>query len=254
MLTAITRKVSPALGRCALEYLPRQEIDIANASQQHQRYEACLADAGLHVISLPPEPDLPDSMFVEDPAVVVDEVAVIARMGNEARRGESASIAQALSSYRLLRSMREPATLEGGDILRIGRQIFAGISNRTNAAGVGQLASELEPFGYTVVPVQVNRCLHLKSGCCYLGAGMVLANREWIDTAPFRDFRIVDVASGEPGASNVLALSDTILIPASCPRTAGILERLGFKVQALDISELMKAEAGLTCSSLIFES
>ncbi|PWU00149.1 MAG: dimethylargininase [Terriglobia bacterium] len=250
MLTAITRAVSPAINRCELGYLPRQEIDYRLASQQHREYEDCLRALGANVISLPAEPDLPDSMFVEDPAVVVPDVAVMTRMGAESRREESESLARTLAQFRPLRWMREPATLEGGDVLRSGSALFVGQSARSNAAGIGQLGEELQPFGYTVRPVEVRGCLHLKSACCPLGDGVILANRSWIDTAPFAGFKIVDVAPEEPRAANVLAIGDTVLIPECFPSTARIVERLGWKVQTLDISELMKAEAGLTCSSI----
>jgi dimethylargininase len=249
MLTALTRKVSPALGHCALEFQTRQEINIAIATRQHEQYEACLAGLGLRVISLPAEPALPDSMFVEDPAVVVDEVAVIARMGNVARRTESDSIAQALSTFRPLRPMRDPATLEGGDVLRAGRTFFVGLSNRTNQHGIAQLAAELAPYGYSVIPVEVRRCLHLKSGACYLGDGTILANRAWIDPTPLREFRIIDVAPNEPGAANALAVGGAVIMPAAFPATADTLRRAGYNVLTLDISELMKAEAGNNASA-----
>src|ERR1051325_268152 len=147
MISAITRAVSPAMNRCELAYLPRQAIDISVAAAQHRRYESCLAELGVQGISLPPEPGLPDSMFVEDPAVVVDEVAVLTRMGAESRRAESDGLARALEPYRPLRWLREPATLEGGDVMRIGRTVFVGESSRTNAEGLRQLAEELSPFG-----------------------------------------------------------------------------------------------------------
>lgn len=254
MLTAITRSVSPAINHCELGYLPRQEIDLQKAEEQHRGYEACLAALGASVISLAAEPDLPDSVFVEDPAVVVDEAAVMTRMGAPSRRPESESLARALARYRPLRWLREPATLEGGDVLRIGRMLFVGMSGRTNAEGIAQLTAELKPLGYTVAPVAVRGCLHLKSACCYAGDGAILANRAWIDTNPFQGFRIVDVAPEEPRAANVLAFGNTVVIAGCFPATAGALERLGRNVQTLDISELMKAEAGLTCSSLIFEA
>jgi len=253
MWTALTRKVSPALGRCELEYLSRQEINIDKASVQHERYEACLSELGLRLVSLPAEPDLPDSMFVEDPAVVVDELAVITNMGNVVRRAESSTIATALAPFRELYSMHEPATLEGGDVLGVGRRVFVGLSTRTNRQGVDQLASALEPHGYAVIPVEVRGCLHLKSACCDLGNGAILANRAWVDITPFAEFRIVDVAPDEPGAANVLTIGDTVIAADAYPATAAILRRFGYRVRTLDISELMKAEAGLTCSSLIFK-
>lgn len=206
------------------------------------------------MISLPAEPDLPDSMFVEDPAVVLDEVAIMTRMGAESRRKESISLAQALSAFRPLHWMKEPATLEGGDVLRIGSTLFVGMSGRTNAAGVAQLRQEVEPLGYLVRPVEVRECLHLKSGCCSIGAQTILANREWVDMKAFEGFRIVDVPPQEPRAANVLTIGESVLVPAAFPQTARLLENLGRKVRILDISELMKAEAGLTCSSLLFQA
>ncbi len=253
-LTAITRGVSPALNRCELGYLSRQEIDIAKAVRQHQAYEECLRELGATVISLPAEPDLPDSMFVEDPAVVVAETAILTRMGAESRRAETESLAAVLARFRPLRHMREPATLEGGDVLRAGSTLYAGLSRRSNPAGVEQLANELSSFGYTVKAVPVHGCLHLKSACSYLGEQTLLANRNWIDPGAFGGLRIVDVPPQEPHAANVLAVGGTVLVAKSFPFTAALIERLGWKVRTLDISELMKAEAGLTCSSILLEN
>src|SRR5437879_2763732 len=118
MLTAVTRRVSPSFRTCQLEYLDRQDIDLDKASLQHRNYEACLANLGVRVVSLEPDPELPDSVFVEDPAIVVDEVAVITRMGTEARRREAESLAATLSDFRPLRWLREPAALEGGDVMQ----------------------------------------------------------------------------------------------------------------------------------------
>jgi dimethylargininase len=254
MLIAITRAVSPAINLCEIGFIERQPIDLARATRQHLQYQACLAELGASVISLPAEPDYPDSVFVEDPAVVVEEVAVITCMGALSRRGESASLARALAPYRELRWLREPATLEGGDIMRIGRTLYVGLSHRTNRAGVEQLAGLVEPLGYSVAPVAVRGALHLKTACCSLGDGAILANREWLDLEPLRQFRILEVAPGEARAANVLALGGSVIVPARFPETAEILSRAGYQVRALDVSELMKAEAGVTCSSLIFQA
>lgn len=254
MLTAITRAVSPSINRCELGYLSRQPIDVDKAAEQHRQYEGCLRELGVSVVSLPAEPEMPDSMFVEDPAVVVNEVAVMTRMGAESRRKESDSLAAALATFRPLRWMRQPATLEGGDVLRIESILYVGLSARTNSDGVTQLATELAPFGYSVWPVEVRGCLHLKSACSYAGDQTILANSDWIDTTIFRGLRIIDVPREEPRAANVLAVGETVLVPAAFPATAEVLEGLGRKVRTLDISELMKAEAGLTCSSILFHT
>lgn len=254
MLTAITRAVSPAIDRCELEYLDRRPIDLARAAAQHGAYERFLEEMGARLISLPAEPDLPDSVFVEDPAIVLDEVAVLTRMGAASRRGETESLAKALAPFRPLRRIEPPATLEGGDVLRIGRKLFVGASARTNAEGMDQLRRALGPFGYEVEAVEVRRCLHLKSAVTYLGDSAVLINRGLIDPAPLASYRMIDVAPGEPWAANTLALAGVVLIAAAWPETGAILQREGFTVRAIDISELMKAEAGLTCSSLIFDA
>ena len=254
MLTAITRAVSPAINRCEIGFIDRQEIDLANANEQHRQYELLLADLGAKVVSLPAEPDYPDSVFVEDPAVVVDEIAIMTRMGAASRRGESESLAQALSAFRPLRRLREPATLEGGDVMRIGRTLYVGLSQRTTRAGIQQLTDELEPLGYSVVPVEVRGALHLKTACCWLGDDSILANRAWLDADQFARFRIVDVAPGEERGANVLMVGDSVVVPASFPRTAEKLAHAGINVRLLDVSELMKAEAGVTCCSLLFEA
>lgn len=252
-LFAITRPVSASIERCELGYLPRRSINALTASEQHTLYEACLSELGLALIRLPAEPELPDAVFVEDTAVVVPELAIMTRPGAASRRPEVESVARALSRYRPLRWLQEPATLDGGDVMHAGRKLFVGASLRTNAEGIRQLADELAPFGYAVEAVEIRDCLHLKSACCYLGRQTILANRAWIDTAPFREFRIVDVAPDEPGAANVLAIGETVVIPSSFPATARMLTKLGWNVRPLDVSELMKAEAGVTCMSLIFE-
>lgn len=254
MLTAITREVSPAIGRCELEYLRRRPIDFAKARQQHREYQRALADLGAHVISLPADPALPDSVFVEDPALVLDQVAVISRMGAESRRAEAETLADALTRFRPLLHLNAPATLEGGDVMRIGRNLFVGQSARTNADGIEQLRGALAPLGYEVLPVAVRGCLHLKSAVTYLGNNTLLANRSWIDMAPLAAYRVLDVAPEEPWAANTLTIGHTTLIPTAFPKTAAILQAEGYLIRTLDISELMKAEAALTCSSLIFES
>lgn len=253
MLAAFTRAVSPTLESCELTWRPREKFDIALAVRQHEAYERALARLGLRVISLPAEPDLPDATFVEDPLIVLDEVAMVTRMGAPSRRPESESLAAAIAPYRPVHRMTEPATLEGGDLMRIGRDLFIGVTTRTNEAGIAQLRSMAEPLGYRVHPVRVHGCLHLKSACCPLGDGKILANPDWLDLYPLRDYGAVNVAEDEPGAANVLRIDDTILMPSCFPHTEEILRRQGLEVCTVDISELIKAEAAITCSSVIFE-
>jgi dimethylargininase len=254
MLTAITRGVSPAIVNCELTFVQRAPINFTKAVEQHAAYERALRHFGARVVSLPAEPSLADSMFVEDPAWVLDELAVIFPLGTESRRGEAELLAKALSPYRQLKYVRLPGTMEGGDILRIGRRIFAGLSKRTNAEGIRQLQSIVEPHGYQVTVVPVNGCLHLKSAVTSLGGNMLLANRAWFDSSGMEDYEWIDVAPEEPHAANALAFGNTVILPASFPLTGARIAARGFEVMPLDISELQKAESGLTCSSLLFEA
>jgi dimethylargininase len=250
--TAITREVSPTLNQCELTHLQRRPIDIERAIAEHHAYQQCLRDLGLDVISLPAEPAYPDAMFVEDPVIVLDEVAIVARMGAESRRGEAESLARELAPFRPLRYMRDPATLDGGDVLRADHTLYVGLSQRTNAVGIRQFAAEVEPFGYRVQPVEVSGCLHLKSGASWLGDETVLVHRPWIDAGAFGGLRLIDVPAGEEAGTNVLLIGSTVVVAEGFPRTAQAISDLGRDVRTLDISELMKAESGLTCSSVIF--
>ena len=251
MLTAITRAVSPTIAACELTYREREAIDVALAGEQHRAYEMCLAELGVEVVSLAAEPDYPDAVFVEDAAIVLDELAVMTRLGAESRRGESVSVARELERHRPLRWLREPATLDGGDVMQAGKTLFVGVTGRSSAAGIGQLAAAVEPFGYRVRPVVVRGCLHLKSACSYIGDA-VLVHRPWVDEAALAGMRLIDVP--EKCGANVLAIGETVLVPAAAPRTAELLRGLGRQVRLLDNSELMKAEGALTCCSLIFRT
>src|SRR6266704_257370 len=254
MLTAITRAVSPAIVNCELSFIDRKPINLMRAREQHHAYEKLLESLGARLVSLPAEPDLPDSMFVEDPAIVLDELAVILPLGTATRRREAPSLAQALAAFRKLEYVSLPGTLEGGDVLRIGRKLFVGLTRRSNAEGIRQLAAILAPHNYEVITVPVTGCLHLKSAVTHLGRDTLLASRAWFGTTLLAGHEWIDVDPAEPHAANALALGGTIIFPASFPRTRARLEARGFHVTPLDISELQKAESGLTCSSLLFET
>lgn len=254
MRIAITRGVGTGLADCELTYLSRDEIDLERARSQHSRYAASLTASGCQVVALPEEPAFPDAVFVEDVAVVLDELAVLARPGAESRRGEVAGVAQVLAGYRRVRSILEPGTLEGGDVLRVGKAIYVGVSGRTNTSGVEQLAELLADLGYSVTPIEVHGCLHLKSAVTQVDDGALLINPEWVDPADFTSFELVEVDRHEPFAANALRVGRRLIFPSSFPRTRAKLEALGLAVTSIDVSELQKAEGGVPCCSLIFES
>ena len=253
MRIAVTRPVPGSLARCELTHLSRVPIDVAVASAQHRRYEAALRKLGCSLRRLPPAHDLPDSVFVEDVAIVLDEVAIITRPGAESRRPEREAVAAVLSEYRPLQSIAAPGTLDGGDVLRVGRTLYVGLSTRTNEDGARQLARHVEPFGYGVECIRTAGCLHLKSAATAVDSNHVLCNPDWIDPRAFRRVEIIEIDRSEPHAANVLLLGHTILCAASHERTAAELRGRGYSVCTVDVSELAKAEAGVTCCSLIIE-
>lgn len=253
MLVAITRRVSPAIGRCELTYAPRQVIDAVRADHQHRRYESLLVDAGCGIDRLPVEPDLPDSVFVEDTAVVLDELAVLTRPGAVSRRAEVSSVATILGTYRELAYIEAPGTLDGGDVLTVGRRIFVGIGHRTNEEGAAQLRRLLKPFGYSVVAVLARNCLHLKSAVTCLAENTLLINPDWTEPDQFPGCEMVEIDRREPDAANVLRVNDRIIAQASFPHTRAVLEERDFAVTTADLSELAKAEGAVTCCSLVFE-
>jgi dimethylargininase len=253
MRVALTRKVSPDLARCELTYLSRTPIDIELANAQHLAYEECLTSLGYKVESLPAEPGLPDSVFVEDAAIVLEELAVITRPGVESRRAETTSVAKALEHYRPLVYIEPPGVLDGGDALRIGKRIWVGLSGRTNAAGVQQLRDVLAPHGYSLQDVPVRGCLHLKSAVTQIAQNGVLINPDWVDANVFADMRAVEVAGSEPMGANALLIDGAIIYSSAFPETRTRLEALGIRVIPLDVSEIAKAEGGVTCCSLVFD-
>jgi dimethylargininase len=244
--------VSPAIGRCELSYLEREPIDVGLAERQHLAYERCLADLGCAVTSLPSEPALPDSVFVEDTAVVLDELAVVTRPGAVSRRPETASVAAALAPWRPLLYLGSPGTLDGGDVLVVGRRIFVGRSLRSDEAGCGQLRDLLAPRGYAVVPVPVRGCLHLKSAVTVVAADRLLVSPAWVDGSAFAGLGIIDVDPAEPHAANALRIGDSVVFPAAFERTRRRLEGAGIRVVTVDVSELARAEGAVTCCSLVF--
>jgi len=250
ILTAITRAPGPELGRCELTHLARQPIDFDRALAQHQGYQAALHEAGCHVVELPSDPAHPDGIFVEDVALVLDEIAVLLSPAPPSRRGERASIEAAIAPFLPLVRLPSEASIEGGDVLRVGRTLYVGQSSRTGLDGLRALEECVRRYGYDVVPVRVHGCLHLKSACCALDDETLLLNRDWVETAPFSGMRLIDVPESEPYGSNVLRLPGTVLVSAAYPATATRIRSLGYRVVPVDVSELHKAESGVTCMSL----
>jgi dimethylargininase len=195
--------------------------------------------------------DHPDGVFIEDTAVVLDEAAILASMGAPARRQEPAGVEPVLREYRVIRRIELPATLEGGDVLRVERTLLVGLTRRTNAAGAEALAALVRPYGYDVRAVPVRGCLHLKSACASLPDGRLLANTARLDPEALRGFEVLRAPPDEPGAANVALAGKTVLMDAAYPRTLELVRALGFDVRTVDLSEFAKAEGSVTCLSVL---
>jgi dimethylargininase len=250
---AVTRGVSPAIGRCELTFLEREPIDYERAVAQHGAYVRLLEDLGVRVFPIEADEALPDCCFVEDIAIVLDEIVVLLRPGAPSRRGETPGVAAALAPYRPLVRLEEPARIDGGDVLVLGRRLFVGLSNRTDAAGLEALAAAVTRFGYEVVPVRMEGCLHLKTAVTAAAPDLLLVNPAWVELAPFRGRDRVEVDPGEPWGANVVRAGDAVVAAAGFPRTADRLRALGLDVHTVDVSEFQKAEGGVTCKSLLFD-
>ncbi|MES2965410.1 MAG: arginine deiminase family protein [Bdellovibrionota bacterium] len=257
-LVALVRPPSAKLANCELTYLDRNAISIENAIDQHRQYVRALETAGCAVRALPGSEEFADGVFVEDAAVVLDELAIITRPGAESRQAEVASVVDALTTHRKqIARISAPATMDGGDVLVVEKTIFVGLSTRTNDEGFRQMKALASPFGYVVHAIEVRGCLHLKTGFCHLGGDTYLINPAWVDGERVQEtsstrMNFISVDESEPFGANVLRVGDTLLYPLEHPKTAAKLEAGGFFVTSVPISELAKAEAGLTCMSVVF--
>jgi dimethylargininase len=251
VLTAITRDVNENVGNCELTFLPRVTIDAGLASQQHQQYQSALSSLGCAIVTVPTESGLADSVFVEDTAMVLDEIAVMCLPGAESRRAELTGVGDVLQQYRTLASIQPPGTLDGGDLLRVGKVIYAGLSARSNQSGIGQLRHIVADYGYSVEAVETTKCLHLKSAVSEVAPDTLLINPNWTNKSAFANCELIDVDAEEPHAANALRVGSGVIYPSSFPRTTEILARRGVNVTPVDLSELQKAEGAVTCCSLI---
>jgi len=255
MPRAFTRAVSPRLAHCQLTHQPRVPIDAAKAAQQHAAYEQALADAGFDILRLPELADDPDAVFVEDTALILGGHAIITRPGAASRAGETQSTASGLSSHFHVHRVTE-GHVDGGDVLRIDERLYVGLSSRTDSAGIGALRNIAAPLGFTVIKAELRECLHLKTGATFAGpdgAGTptLLYSEHSVDPAQFEGVDPLAVADNEPAAASCIRAGDGLILPAGNPRTAQLLRDRGFRVVEVDVSELQKAEAGVTCMSLI---
>ncbi|MFN8401425.1 MAG: arginine deiminase family protein [Anaerolineales bacterium] len=253
MTLAITRHISSRFNECEITHIERTPINLNIARSQHEAYVHALAEVGCQVVELPEETDLPDSVFVEDTAFILPEAAVITRPGADSRKSEVASIIPVISPYRPLLHVAAPATVDGGDVLVVGKQIFVGMSTRSNREAVEQLNALLEDYGYQVWGVELRDCLHLKTAVTRVNDQTLLINKAWVDPSNFPGYDLIEIDASEPFAANCLPVRGRIIYPITFPKTQKRLEDRGYSIVPVDLGELAKAEGAVTCCSLIIE-
>lgn len=253
MNIAIMREVSSNIIDCEITNITRIPIDPNVAKEQHSHYADTLRNLGYKIHMIEADNDLPDSVFVEDTAVVLDELAIITRPGTASRRAETDAVVKALTVYKDLEYINSTGTLDGGDVLRVGKTLFVGKSCRSSAVGISLLREIVEPYGYEVISVSVEGCLHLKSAVTQVAEKRLLINPSWVNPEHFGDIEYLTVDTAEPYGANALFLENAVIYPIAFPRTREMLINEGLNVISIDMSELAKAEGGVTCCSLILD-
>jgi dimethylargininase len=250
--TVLVRAPSSRLDEGIVTHLRRTPVDVALAKAQHAAYADALAACGWMIQQAPAAEDCPDSVFIEDTVVVCEDLAVLARPGASARRAEVAGVAGIVRSLGLrTASIHEPGTLDGGDVLQAGHTVYVGRGGRTNGAGIRQLRALLAPLGRTVIAVPLGNVLHLKSAVTALPDGTFLLLPHLVPASLFPAVRPVEE---EAGCHVVPLGADRVLIAASAPRTAKLLDDVGFIPVVVDISEFEKLEGCVTCLSVLLPS
>jgi dimethylargininase len=246
---ALVRVPASNLADGLVTHIEKSGIDSALADEQWDAYVAALVENGWQTVEVAPADTLPDSVFVEDPAIVFGDLAVIARSGAESRRGEADAVETSLREQGLaIERIEEPGTLDGGDVLQVGTTVYVGRSTRTNPEGIRQLRSIVTPLGYTVIAVPVTRALHLKTAVTALPDGTVIGHPDLVDDPGLFD-RFLAVPETE-GAAIVVLDDATVLMSAAAPQSAALIADLGYRVVTVDISEFEKLEGCVTCLSI----
>jgi dimethylargininase len=253
-MIALTHVPSPRLHAGERSFIDHQAIDHALAARQHAEYCRALAECGWDVRTLTHHADLADSVFIEDTAVILDELAILASMGAASRRAEPAAMEPVLRELHILvKQIELPGTLEGGDVLRRGREVLIGLSRRTNAAAVEQFKELVEPWGYSVNAIEVSGALHLKTALCALPDGRLLVDPRRVPSHSLRRYKCVFIPPSEPFAANILLSGQTVILPAEHVQTIEMLSR-DYDLRPVGISEFAKAEGGVTCLSLLIDT
>lgn len=229
--------------------------DVDLARDQHDAYRRLLEHHGYSVAVIPADDRYPDCVFIEDTAVVVGEIALLTRPGAESRRGEGEAVAPVLAEYFELVEMTAPGTLDGGDVMSLGGTIWVGRSARSNDEGIALLGEVASRQGLEMTVVPVDSVLHLKSAVLPVDPETVVVMPGTIDESLLDGLRVLPEHPEERGRFSALPLRDgVVLVTASAPRSAASVSALGIETVAIDVSEILAADGGLTCMSILYES
>lgn len=249
---AIVRNIPNSFQQCITGFSGKFPIDVTLAQQQHEHYCHTLVDLGLKLVRIEADDYLPDCCFTEDTAIVTDGLGIISFPGTESRHAEIIEMEKALTTYKKIQHIAAPATIEGGDVLKIGKKLFIGHSARTNEEGIKQVAGLVNELGYEVIPVKIHNTLHLKTVCTYLGNNCIIYADGHFDENIFSEYDKIIVPVTESYCANTLAVNGKVLIPKGFPLTRSLIGNKGYSIIELDMSEIEKADGALTCLSVIF--
>lgn len=225
--------------------------DYSKALQQHEAYEEALLMCGLEVITLEADENYPDATFVEDVALLTPHCAIITRPGAESRRGEIEEMKEVLrSEYEKIAYIQAPGTIEAGDIMMVGNHYYIGVSARTNSEGAKQMMAILEKYDMTGSVVTLEEVLHLKTGLAYLENNHLVACGEFLKKEEFQKYDIIEIDKQESYAANCIWVNDRVIIPKGFPKAKKAIEKTGYEIIELDMSEFQKLDGGLSCLSL----
>jgi dimethylargininase len=248
---ALVRGIPQSFADAITSNPPDPPLSVEVASRQHADYVSALRSGGYSIIEVEPDEAHPDCCFIEDTAVAVGDHALLTRTGHESRRGEGEAVAPLLEAFVRVHRAKAPATIDGGDVLVAGSRVFVGLSRRTNAAGAAAIAALAEPQGLTVDRVAVGPVLHLKSGVAALDDTTVIWHPLACDRSTLTGVQVVEAPGPDPEAANVVRLADgRILVGTRHPATREVIEALGFETVTVDVSEIARADGGLTCMSI----
>ena len=249
---AIVRGIPNTFQDCVTISHNTPKINVELARQQHETYCTTLEQLGLKLIRIEADDALPDCCFTEDIAIVFNDLAIITSPGTPSRVAETVEMEKIVAPLKKIYHLSPPATLDGGDVLKIDKKIFIGNSLRTNEEAIKQVAAIINPKGYEVIGVKIWNTLHLKSVCTYLGNGCIILAEGYLDDKIFSQYDKIILPKEEAYCANCLVVNGKVLISKGFPKTKSLIEAKEFSVIEMEISETKKADGALTCSSIIF--